>query len=84
LVGDNTYTGVTTLTGGSLRVFKLADIGQASGIGAGDATSDTTNAASLVLNGGTLDVNAARTLANNNPISLAAASAFAGRPVTLK
>ena len=32
----------------------LANIGQASGIGTGDATSDATNAASLVFNGGVL------------------------------
>ncbi len=51
LTGDNTYTGVTTLSAGILKVFKLANIGFSSGIGAGNAGS---NAASLVFNGGTL------------------------------
>lgn len=54
LTGLNTYTGATQITGGTLVVNRLADIGVASSIGAGNATSDATNAASLVFNNGTL------------------------------
>ncbi|MET3654872.1 beta strand repeat-containing protein, partial [Dyella japonica] len=51
LNGANTYTGITTITGGVLSVPSLANGGVASGIGA------STNAAgNLVLNGGTLQV----------------------------
>src|SRR5207245_39497 len=42
------YIGPTTLSAGILSVAGLADIGSASSIGAGDATSAATNAASLV------------------------------------
>ncbi|MFM9000146.1 MAG: beta strand repeat-containing protein, partial [Opitutia bacterium] len=52
--GLNTFTGPVTLVAGNLDVTRLANIGQASGIGAGDAASEATNAASLVLNGGNL------------------------------
>jgi len=56
LNGLSTYTGVTTLTKstiGSLVVSAntLADIGQDSSIGRGNATNDATNAASLVFSG---------------------------------
>ena len=56
VAGAETYTGVTTLTKTTLgnvllAVNSLADIGTASGIGAGAAG---TNAASLVFSGGTL------------------------------
>jgi autotransporter-associated beta strand protein len=49
LAGTNTYTGITTISGGVLSISKLANGGSASNIGA--ATSAATN---LVLNGGTL------------------------------
>ncbi|NBN94089.1 MAG: hypothetical protein EBV31_00425 [Verrucomicrobia bacterium] len=49
LAGLNTYTGATIVGSGTLAVTNLANIGQPSGIGAGDATSAATNAASLVL-----------------------------------
>ncbi|MGV3659502.1 MAG: autotransporter-associated beta strand repeat-containing protein [Prosthecobacter sp.] len=52
--GPQSYNGVVTLVGGNLDVTTLADIGSASGIGLGDDTSDETNAASLVFNGGAL------------------------------
>ena len=52
LTGLNTYTGATVVNGGTLAITSLANIGQPSSIGAGDATSDATNAASLVLSGG--------------------------------
>jgi autotransporter-associated beta strand protein len=45
----NDYTGVTTIAGGVLSVARLANGGAACGLGAA-----TTNAANLVLNGGTL------------------------------
>ena len=47
--GANAYTGVTTISGGTLSVGTLANGGSASDIGA--ASSSATN---LVLNGGTL------------------------------
>lgn len=54
LTGLNTYTGVTRiLSTGSITVNVLANIGQASGIGAGEDTNDATNAASLVFAGST-------------------------------
>ncbi len=50
----NTYTGSTTIGGaGLVTVYELADIGQPSAIGAGDATDAASNAASLVFNGST-------------------------------
>ena len=53
-LGSSTYTGVTTIgSTGLVTVETLADIGQNSGIGRGDAASDATNAASLVFNGST-------------------------------
>jgi autotransporter-associated beta strand protein len=53
-LGASTYTGVTTIgSTGLVTVDLLADIGQNSGVGRGDATSDATNAASLVFNGST-------------------------------
>ena len=55
LTGLNTYTGATILSGGAtLQANTLANIGLPSSIGAGNATNSTTNAASLVFNGGTL------------------------------
>ncbi len=45
----NTYSGVTTISGGILAVTSLANIGQASSIGTGDVAN---NAGSLVFNGG--------------------------------
>jgi autotransporter-associated beta strand protein len=53
-LGNSSYTGVTTIgSTGLVTVETLADIGQNSGIGRGDPTSDATNAASLVFNGST-------------------------------
>src|SRR5690606_32602825 len=49
IVALNTYTGVTTLSGGTLRINRLADGGMASSIGA--ASADASN---LVLESGTL------------------------------
>ncbi len=54
LSGANTFSGGVTINGGVLAVTSLANIGSSSGIGTGDATNDSTNAASLVFNGGTL------------------------------
>lgn len=51
----NTFTGPTTITAGTLSVGTLANIGSASPIGVGDATSAATNTASLVFNGGRLE-----------------------------
>jgi len=52
LAGSNEYTGATTLNGGTLVATSLADGGLASSIG-----QSTSNAANLVLNGGTLKYN---------------------------
>ncbi|MGV3659931.1 MAG: beta strand repeat-containing protein [Prosthecobacter sp.] len=49
LTAVNTYTGVTTITGGVLQVSTLADGGADSGIGA-----SSSSAANLILNGGAL------------------------------
>lgn len=54
--GASTYTGSTTLNTSALSSLILnapilANVGQASSIGAGDGTSDATNAASLVFSG---------------------------------
>ena len=49
LSGANTYTGITTINGGTLSVSSLANGGTASGIG--QSTNVATN---LVINGGTL------------------------------
>ncbi|MEO6750351.1 MAG: autotransporter-associated beta strand repeat-containing protein, partial [Chthoniobacteraceae bacterium] len=54
LTGANTFTGPVTISAGNLDIPNIADIGVASGIGKGDATSDVTNAASLILNGGAI------------------------------
>jgi fibronectin-binding autotransporter adhesin len=48
---SNTYTGVTTINGGTLLISALAPINTASSIGKGSAAG---SAADLVLNGGTL------------------------------
>jgi autotransporter-associated beta strand protein len=56
--GISNYTGVTTIgSSGLVSVDFLTDIGQPSGIGRGIATSDATNAASLVFNGSTGGLN---------------------------
>jgi len=52
--GPQSYTGVVQLNAGNFDVSHLANIGQASGLGTGDATDDASNAASLVFNGGVL------------------------------
>ena len=51
---SNTYTGVTTINSGLLRVTKWADAGSASGLGMG-STGTTPNAADIVINGGALN-----------------------------
>ena len=53
--GLSTYTGVTTIAGssGNMSVINLANIGVASSIGRGNATSTATNQASLVFAGTT-------------------------------
>jgi autotransporter-associated beta strand protein len=52
--GLHDYTGATVLRNGTLAFTSLANIGQASGIGRGDATDADSNAASLIFDGGTL------------------------------
>ena len=49
LIGPQTYTGGVQINAGNLIVTHLADIGQASSLGTGDATDDASNAASLIL-----------------------------------
>lgn len=52
LSGDNTYTGITTLSGGTLRLTSIANGGMSSNIGASSAASSN-----LVLESGTLEYN---------------------------
>ncbi len=54
ITGLNTFTGPVTLSGGTLIVNNIANIGAPSALGAGDATDAASNAASLVFNGGAL------------------------------
>ena len=61
----NSYTGVTTISSGILNAAGFAAIGTNSPIGAGVATNPATNAASLVINGGTLQYSGS-TLATTN------------------
>jgi len=51
LTGLNTFTGPVHIDAGNLAITSIGDIGIASALGRGDATSDATNAASLVFNG---------------------------------
>jgi autotransporter-associated beta strand protein len=60
---SNTYTGVTTINSGLLRVLKWADAGSASGLGMG-STGATPNAADIVINGGILNFGNAGTGVN--------------------
>ncbi len=79
----NTYTGPTAIGGsGLLSVDVMADIGQDSSIGRGDATDDASNAASLVFtgsNGGLAYTGALR----NGDLTLGATSASTDRLFTL-
>lgn len=59
LTGSSTYTGATTVLGGTLSASTLADGGVASSIGAAPS-----GAAGLVLNGGTLSYTGATTATN--------------------
>ncbi len=76
LSGTNTYSGPTTITGGILNVATLTAIGGNSAIGTGDATSNASNAASLVLNGGTLQYNTAAVVSTNRLFTLNASSSI--------
>jgi autotransporter-associated beta strand protein len=69
----NTYTGSTTITGGTLTVTSLADGGSASSIGA-----STNAAANLVLNGGTLQFHEAGTPASTDRLFTLGTGASAG------
>jgi fibronectin-binding autotransporter adhesin len=63
--GNNNYTGVTTVSGGTLSVDDLADGGQASGIGASSAASSNLvleNGGELEYTGGTVDIDRGFTL----------------------
>ncbi len=71
----NTFTGVTTITAGTLATATIGDIGVAGPLGTGDATSNATNSASLVLNGGTLGYTAASGTSNRG-FTVAANSNF--------
>ena len=60
---SNTYTGVTTINSGLLRILRWADAGSASGLGMG-STGTTPNAADIVINGGILNFGNAGTGVN--------------------
>lgn len=59
----NTYTGVTTINSGLLRILRWADAGSASGLGLG-SSGTTPNAADIVINGGILNFGNAGTGVN--------------------
>lgn len=62
--GTNTYTGKTTVNGGTLAITNVAALG---------ASPATFTADQITLNGGTLAVNAATTLSGNRGITLGSA-----------
>jgi autotransporter-associated beta strand protein len=68
IIGNQTFTGGTVLRSGLLAVTSLANIGQPSSLGAGDATSDATNAASLIFAGGTLRYTGAQGTGYDNAV----------------
>lgn len=73
LSGVNTYTGVNTVNGAGTvlsATTALNNIGVAGGLGTGNATSDATNAASLVFNGGTLRMSVASATATDRLFTL--------------
>ena len=79
--GASTYTGVTTIgSTGKVTTALLANIGQPSGIGAGDSTSAATNAASLVFNGttGGIIYNGRDSVSTNRLFTLAGTGANSG------
>ena len=63
MVSANTYTGVTTLNSGILRVNTFANVNTASGIGKGSVGG---SAADLVINGGTLQYSNQAVAASTN------------------
>lgn len=70
LAGNSTYTGSTTIDqGGNLIVNTLADIGQPSGLGAGTATNDASNAASLVFQSSVGSISASLQYAGTSAVS---------------
>ena len=81
MYGLNTYTGSTTINStGNITVTNLTNIGSASGIGVGDATSDATNAASLVFGGttGALNYVGAKTISVDRLFTFAGTGGGAG------
>ncbi len=88
--GLSNYTGSTTIgvpgngTTGTLSAFYLADIGQDSSIGRGDATDTASNAASLVFGGttGGLIYTGETSLSTNRLFTLAGTVAGAGATIT--
>jgi len=73
LGGANTYNGVSTVTGAGTilaSTVALGDIGSAGGFGLGDATSNATNAASLVIDGGAARTAVASQTATNRLFTL--------------
>lgn len=65
LTGNNTYTGVTTINGGTLEVSTITNGGVSGNLGASAAAS-----ANLVINGGTLSVTSAGTVITNRGMTL--------------
>jgi autotransporter-associated beta strand protein len=73
LSGASTYTGPTVISAGTLSAATLAIIGASSNIGAGLNTDAATNAASLVLDGGSLRWTGAAAASTNRNFTLTAA-----------
>lgn len=67
LNGLNTYTGVTTLNGGTLNATYFADINTASSLGKGSVAG---SAADIVFGGGTLQHTAANTASTNRSFTV--------------
>ncbi len=69
LTGTSSFTGPMALVGGTIQATTLANIGVASSIGAGNGSSDDTNAASLVFGSstttGTLQYTGSTNTSNN-------------------
>ena len=78
LSGTNAYTGVTTITGGTLSVSTLADAGSNSNLGAFAAAG----AGGISLNGGTLQYTGSTGVSVNRGFTLAASSTVNVNPAS--
>jgi autotransporter-associated beta strand protein len=75
MIGVNSYTGATTINNGVLNASNFAAIGSNSPIGNGIATNNATNAASLVINGGTLQYTGSTVASTNRLFTIGTSGA---------